>query len=41
MTFINVAEFVLISLLGKDHSVIGTHHLKNNVIFIQTTFVEF
>ena len=41
MTFINVAEFVLISLLGKDLSVIGTHNLKNNVIFIQTTFVEF
>ena len=37
MTCINVAEFVLISKLEKDHSMIKTRHLKNVVIFIQTT----
>ena len=36
MTCINVAEFVLISLLEKDHSMIDTYLLKNVVIFIQT-----
>ena len=35
MTCINVAEFVLISYLEKDHSVIETRGLKNIVIFIQ------
>ena len=38
MTCINVAEFVLISLLEKDHSMIETRRLKNVVIFIQTRF---
>ena len=37
MTCINVAEFVLISELETDHSMIETHRLKNVVIFIQTT----
>ena len=36
MTCINVAEFVLISLLEKDHGMIKTRRLKNFVIFIQT-----
>ena len=35
MTCINVTEFLLISQLEKDHSMIKMHHLKN-VIFIQT-----
>ena len=36
MTCINVTEFVLISQLEKDHSMIETRRLKNVVIFIQT-----
>ena len=36
MTCINVDEFVLISYLEKDHSMIETCRLKNVVIFIQT-----
>ena len=36
MTCINVAVFVLISELEKDHSVIETRRLKNVVIFVQT-----
>ena len=36
MTCINVAKFVLISLLEKDDSMIEVHRLKNFVIFIQT-----
>ena len=36
MTCINVAEFVLISELETDHSMIETRRLKNVVIFIQT-----
>ena len=35
-TCINVAEFVLISELEKDHSIIEMCCLKNVVIFIQT-----
>ena len=35
MTCINVSEFVLISKLEKDHSMIETCRLKNVVIFIQ------
>ena len=34
MTCINVAEFVLISLLEKDQSMIETRRLKNVVNFI-------
>ena len=34
MTCINVAEFVLISYLQKDHSMIERHRLKKVVIFI-------
>ena len=34
MTCINVAEFVLISSLERDHSMIETRRLKNVVIFI-------
>ena len=41
MTCINVTEFVLISLLGKDHSMIETRRLKNVVIFIQTILKSF
>ena len=36
MTCINVTEFVLTSLLEKDHNMIETRRLKNAVIFIQT-----
>ena len=36
MTCINVTEFVLTSLLEKDHNMIETRRLKNTVIFIQT-----
>ena len=36
MTCINVAEFVLISELEEDHSMVETRCLKNAVIFIQT-----
>ena len=36
MTCINVAEFLLISYLEKDHSMIETRRLNNVVIFIQT-----
>ena len=36
MTCINVTEFVLTSLLEKDHNMIETRRLKNVVIFIQT-----
>ena len=35
MTCINVSEFVLISKLEKDHSMIETRRLKN-VAFIET-----
>ena len=33
--YINITNFVLISSLEKDHSMIETLHLKNVVIFIQ------
>ena len=36
MSCINVAVFVLISQLEKDHSMIETRRLKNVVIFVQT-----
>ena len=36
MTCINVAEFVLISQLEKDHSMIEKRRLKTVVIFVQT-----
>ena len=36
MTCINVAEFVLISQLEKDHSMTEKRRLKNVVIFVQT-----
>ena len=36
MTYINVAEFVVISELEKDQSMTETRRLKNIVIFIQT-----
>ena len=36
MTCINVAEFVLISQLEKDHSMTETCCLKNVVIFFET-----
>ena len=35
MTCINVAEFILISWLEKDHCIIETRRLKNVVIFNQ------
>ena len=38
MTCINVAEFVLISLLEKDHSKTETRRLKNVVVFVQRSF---
>ena len=34
MTYINIAKFVLIDWLEKDHSMVEAHRLKN-VIFIQ------
>ena len=34
--YINITSFVLISELGKDHSMIGTRRLKNVVIFFKT-----
>ena len=36
MIYINITNFVLISELEKDHSMIETRRLKNVVIFIQT-----
>ena len=39
MTCINVADFVLISLLEKDHNMIETCRLKNVVIFIQIRLI--
>ena len=36
MTCINVTEFLLISYLEKDGSMIETHRLKNVAVFIQT-----
>ena len=36
ITYINITNFVLISELEKDHSMIETHRLKNVVIFLQT-----
>ena len=36
MIYINMTNFVLISQLERDHSIIETCHLKNVVIFIQT-----
>ena len=36
MIYINIANFVLNSLLGKNHSVIETYRLKSVVIFFQT-----
>ena len=36
MACINVAVFVLISSLEKDHSMIEMRRLKNIVIFVQT-----
>ena len=35
MIYINITNFVFISKLEKDQSMIETHRLKNNVIFIQ------
>ena len=37
MSCINVAVFVLISSLEKDHSMIETRRLKNVVIFYRST----
>ena len=34
MTYKNIAKFVLINSLGKDHSMIETRRLKKVVIFI-------
>ena len=36
MVYINITNFVLISELERDHSMIETHRLKNVVIFFQT-----
>ena len=36
MIYLNITKFVLINLLGKDHSMIETRRLKNVIIFIQT-----
>ena len=39
MIYINIANFILISLLEKDYSMIETRGLKN-VVFIQTICFE-
>ena len=39
MIYINITNFVLISLLEKDHSMVETRGLKNVVIFIRG-FIE-
>ena len=39
MTYINIVKFALINYFEKDHTMIETCHLKNIVIFIQTSFV--
>ena len=36
MIYTNIINFVLISLLEKDHSMIETGRLKNVVVFFQT-----
>ena len=36
MIYTNTINFVLISLLEKDHSMIETRRLKNVVVFFQT-----
>ena len=36
MTDINIAKFVLINQLEKDHSMTETRRLKNVVIFMET-----
>ena len=36
MIYINIANFVLISQLGKDHSMIKTRHLKKCCYFYPT-----
>ena len=36
MVCINITNFVLISKLENDHSMIEKHRLKNVVIFLQT-----
>ena len=36
MIYTNIINFVLISLLEKDHSMIETRRLKNVVVFFQT-----
>ena len=42
MIYINIANFALIAYLGKDHSMIETHHLKNVVVtFLQIPFISF
>ena len=40
MSYINITNFVLISELEKDHSMIKTHCLKN-VIFFQTIILKY
>ena len=40
MTCIEVAEFVLISYLEKDYSMIETRRLKNVVIFVQAILLK-
>ena len=35
MIYLNITKFVLINLLGKDHSMIETRRLKNVIIFIE------
>ena len=40
MIYINIAHFILISLLEKDYSMIETRGLKNVVVFIRTICFE-
>ena len=41
MTYLNIAKFVLINQIEKDHSMIETRRLKIVVIFIQTILKSF
>ena len=41
MAYINITKFVVINQLEKDHSMIETLRLKNDVIFIQIVLLLF
>ena len=41
MAYKNITKFVVINQLEKDHSMIETPRLKNDVIFIQIVLLLF